>query len=143
MISFEGNVNSKGDLPFVMYFDFETTLPIDNIFDPEQKIMFVVSYVLVVAFHQAPNLNRIIIQRSYSNSLEELTTIKYLNDDQMKFIDLQTLNQLKDIATDVSKRKAKNAVGQMFCVETVFVKKALLQWLIINLTCKILKFLHL
>ena len=49
--------------------------------------MFVVSYVLVVAFHQALNLNRIIIQRSYSNSLEELSTIKYLNDDQMKFID--------------------------------------------------------
>ena len=105
--------------------------------------MFVVFYVLVVAFHQAQNLNRILIQRSYSNSFEELATIKYLNDDQMKFIDLQTLNQLKDIATDVSKRKCKNAVGQMFCVGTVFVKKALLQWLIINLTCKILKFLHL
>ena len=94
-------------------------------------------------FSSGTKLNRIIIQRSYSNSFEELTTIKYLNDDQMKFIDLQNLNQLKDIATDVSKRKCKNAVGQMFCVGTVFVKKALLQWLIINLTCKILKFLHL
>ena len=37
LISFQGNVNSKGDLPSVMYFDFETTLPTDNIFDPEQK----------------------------------------------------------------------------------------------------------
>ena len=52
--------------------------------------MFFVSYVLIVAFHQVLNLNRIIIQRSYSHSLEELTMIKYLNDDQMKFIDSQT-----------------------------------------------------
>ena len=37
LISFQGNVNSKGDLPSVIYFDFETTLPTDNIFDPEQK----------------------------------------------------------------------------------------------------------
>ena len=90
--------------------------------------MFVVSYLLIVAFHQVLNLNRIIIQRSYSHSLEELTTIKYLNNDQMKFIDLQTLNQLKDIAINVSKRKCKNTMGQMFCVETAFVKKTLLEW---------------
>ena len=50
--------------------------------------MFFVSYVLIVAFHPALNLDRIIIQRSYSHSLEKLTTIKYVNDDQMKFIDL-------------------------------------------------------
>ena len=58
------------------------------------------------------------------HSLEELTTIKYLNNDQMKFIDLQTLNQLKDIAIDVSKRKCRNTMGQMFCVE----EKTLLEW---------------
>ena len=85
--------------------------------------MFVVSCVLTVAFYQALNLNRIIIQRSYSHSLEELTTIKYLNDDQMKFIDLQTLNQLKDIAIDISKRKCKNTMGQIFCVETLLRKR--------------------
>ena len=90
--------------------------------------MLIVSYVLIVAFHWALNLNRIIIQRTYLHSLEELTTAKYLNDDQMKFIDLQTLNQLKDIAIDVSKRQCKNTMGQMFCVETAFVKKALLEW---------------
>ena len=90
--------------------------------------MFVVSYVLIVAFHQVLNLNRITIQRSYSQSLEELITIKYLNDDQMKFIDSQTLNQLKDIAINISKRKCKNTIDQMFCVETVCVKKTLLEW---------------
>ena len=90
--------------------------------------MFVVSYVLIVAFHQVLNLNRIIIQRSYSHSLEELTMIKYLNDDQMKFIDSQTWNQLKNIAISVSKRKCKNKMDQMLCEETVFVEKTLLEW---------------
>ena len=111
-----------------MYFDFETTAPTNNIFDPEEKKMFVVSYVLIVAFHPELNLNRIIIQRSYLHSLEELTTTNYLNDDQMKFIDLQILNQLKDVTINVSKRRCKNTMGQMFCIESAFVKKDLLAW---------------
>ena len=37
LISFQDNLNSKGDIPFVMYFDFETAAPTDNIFDPEKK----------------------------------------------------------------------------------------------------------
>ena len=46
----------------------------------------------------------------------------------MKFINLQILNQLKDIAIDVSKRKCKNTMGQMFCIELSFVKETLLGW---------------
>ena len=88
--------------------------------------MFLASYVLIVAFHPALNLDRIIIPRSYLYSLEELTTIKYLNNDQMKFIDLQILDQLKDIAIDLNKRKCKNTMRQMFCVESTFIKKTLL-----------------
>ena len=57
--------------------------------------MFVVFCVLIVTFHSALNLNRIIILRNYSHSLKELTTLNYLTEDQMKFIDLQILNSLK------------------------------------------------
>ena len=122
----------KGDLPFVLYFDFETTAPTDNCFDPEPKKMFVVSYVLIAAFHPALilnlnpfilNLNRIIIQRTYAHSLRQVTTLDYLSEDQMKFIDLQILNQLNDIAIDGSKRKCKNTMGQMFCNENALIKK--------------------
>ena len=115
-------------MPFVLYFDFETTAATDNCFDPEQKKMFVVSYVLIVAFHPALNLNRIIIQRIYGHSLEQLTTLNHLSEDEMKFIDLQILNQLKDIAIDVSKTKCKNTMGQMFCIDCVLVKKKLFAW---------------
>ena len=114
----------KGDLPFVLYFDFETTAPTDNCFDPEQKKMFVVSYALILNLNPfILNLNRIIIQRTYAHSLRQVTTLDYLSEDQMKFIDLQILNQLKDIAIDGSKRKCKNTMAQMFCIENALVKK--------------------
>ena len=71
---------------------------------------------------------KIIIQRSYLHSLEELTTTNCLNDDQMKFIDLQILNQLKYVTINVSKRRCKNTMEQMFCIESAFVKKDLLAW---------------
>ena len=95
------------------------------------------SYVLIISFHFALNLNRIIIQKSYTHSLMELTTLNYLTEDQMKFIDLQILNQLKDIAIDFSKRKCKNTMGQIFCSEASFVKKHYLLGLIKKLNHKI------
>ena len=92
-------------------------------FDPEQKKMFVVSYVLIVTFHPVLNIKRIIIQRSYTHSLEQLTSLNYFSEDQMKFLDFEIIKQLKDIAIGVSKRKCKNAMGQMFCIECDLVKK--------------------
>ena len=70
LISYQDNFRAKGDIPFVIYFDFETTAPTDNYFDPEQKKMFVVSYVMIVAFHPELKVNRIVIQRSYAHSIE-------------------------------------------------------------------------
>ena len=70
LISYQDNFRAKGDIPFVIYFDFETAAPTDNYFDPEQKKMFVVSYVMVVAFHPELKFNCIVIQRSYAHSIE-------------------------------------------------------------------------
>ena len=50
-----------------IHFDYETTAPIDNNFDPEQKKMSAVFYVLIVVSH--PHLNiRKKVQRSYRHS---------------------------------------------------------------------------
>ena len=75
LISYQDNFRAKGDIPFVIYFDFETTAPTDNSFDPEQNKMFVFSYVMVVAFHLGLKLNRIVIQRSYAHSIEHLSSL--------------------------------------------------------------------
>ena len=90
--------------------------------------MFVVSYVMIVAFHPELKLNRIEIQRSYAHSIEELTSLNYFTQKQINFIDHTLLKMLKDMAFDVSKRKCKNSMGQMFCIESALVKKTILKW---------------
>ena len=37
LISYQDNFHNKGDIPFTIYFDFETTAPTDKCLDPEQK----------------------------------------------------------------------------------------------------------
>ena len=46
------------------------------------------SYVLIVAFHPHLKLRKIIVQRSYGHTLQQLTTLDYLTNDQNKFIDV-------------------------------------------------------
>ena len=75
LVTFEDNLGYKGDLPAVAYINFETTAPTDSCFDPEQKRMFVVSYVIILAFHPKLKMDRVIIQCSFGHSLEQLTTI--------------------------------------------------------------------
>ena len=123
LITIEDDFKSKGDIPVAMYFDFETTTPINKCFDPEAKKMFVMFYVLIATFHPHLNLRKIIVQRSYRHSLEQLTTIHYLTNGQMLFIDVTLVKQLNDIAEEVSRRKCKNALGQVFTVETALIKK--------------------
>ena len=90
--------------------------------------MFVVSYVMVVAFHPELKLNRIIIQRSYAHSLEQLTSLNYFTQEQISFIDTTLIKKLKDIAFDVGKRKCKKTIGQIICIKKALVKKTLLKW---------------
>ena len=63
------------------------------------------SYVLIVAFHLHLNLRKIIVQRSYGHSLEELTRIYYLTNDQVSFIDVTLVKKVNDIAQEVIQRK--------------------------------------
>ena len=83
MVTFEENFKSKDDLRFALYFDFKTTAPTDNYFDPEQTKMFVVSHALIVSFHPKLKIPKIVVERSYAHPLKELTSISYLTGDQL------------------------------------------------------------
>ena len=82
----------------------------------------------VVAFHPTLKLDRIIIYRSFAHSIRQLTTLDYFSREQITFIEPHLINMLKDMAFEVSKRKCKNSVGQMFSIESALVKKTLLKW---------------
>ena len=124
LVSYEDNFKAKGDLPFYVYFDFKTTAPTDNCLDPKQKKMFVVSEVMIVAFHPALQLDRVIIYRSFAHTLDQLSNIDYLTREQIDFIDNYLVHMLKDCADEVSKRRCKNSLGQMFLVESALVKNS-------------------
>ena len=124
LICFQDKFYGKGHILFIFQFDFETAASTDHCFDPEQNKIFVVSYVVIVAFHPGLNLNRIIIQRSHVHSLKDLRTFNYLSEAQMKFIDLQILNQLKDVAINITKKVCKNTMDQIFFIETALLKKS-------------------
>ena len=56
IISFQDNFRYQGDLPFTVYFDFETTTRDSVFFDPK---MYVVSYCQIYTFHPGLNLDKI------------------------------------------------------------------------------------
>ena len=68
-------------------------------------------------------MNRLIIQRSFGHSLKQLTTIDYLANDQMSFVGIKLIKQLKGSALEVSQKECKNAIVQMFSIELCLVKK--------------------
>ena len=127
--SFEDNYKLKGDVPFAIYFDFETTAPTDsNFLNPEEQEMFVMSYVMIIAFHPFYNFDKIIIQRSMHYSKNELSEIKYLTREQFDFRPRELEKQLRDQGLSVFKKESKNALAIMFNVELAFAKKTLLAW---------------
>ena len=127
LISYQDNLHAKGDVPFVVYFNFETTDPTHNCLGPEQKKMFVVSYVMIVAFHPELKLDRLMIQRSFAYSIEQLTSLDYFTREQITYIDQSLIKMLKDMAFEVAKRRCKNSIGKMFYFESASVKKTLLR----------------
>ena len=128
LVSFEDNFGYKGDLPIAVHIDFETIGPTGDCFNLELKRMFVVPYVIVFAFHPKLNLDCVILQRSFGHSYKKLTTINYWTNDQMEYMNIKLVKQLKDCTINVSQIKCKNAVAQMFCVELKFAADYLLSW---------------
>ena len=83
---------------------------------------------MIVVFHPELKLNHLIIQRSYAHSIKQLKSLNYFTQEQINFLDNDLIKMLKDMAFDVSKRKCKNTMGKMFCIESALVKKTLLKW---------------
>ena len=119
LITFEDSFKSERHMPMAMYSDFETTAPTSNCFNPEQKKYLLCLMFWLLLFTRTWTLE-ITVSRSYGHSLEQLTTIDYLANDQM-------VQQLNDIAQEVCRRKCKNALDQKFTIETALIKKTLIE----------------
>ena len=101
LITFEDTYKYKDKIPLTAYADFETVAPSDDYQDPENKSMFTVSYAIIFAFHPDLNFERVIIERSFGHSMEELLSLNYLTSEQQQMLDKKTSLQLRDAALDV------------------------------------------
>ena len=59
---------------------------------------------------------------------EKLTTIDYLTEEQMGFVDVIVVKQLEDAAEHASQRKCKKSLAEMFSIELYLIKHTLMSW---------------
>ena len=116
LVTFEGIILYKGDLPLVAYMDFETTAPSDNCFNPEQNKMFLVSYVIAFAFHPKLNLDRVVVQRSFGHSLKKNNNYRLFNQRSDGMYNVKLVSQLKDCAICVSQKSVKMPLLRCFAL---------------------------
>ena len=69
ILDYQDNYKYIGDLPFVVYFDFETTTG-DAVFFYSK--MFFVSNCMIFSFNKAVNFDKTVIFRSFQQSVNEL-----------------------------------------------------------------------
>ena len=116
IIYFQDNFKYLGDVPFTVYFDFETTT-CDIVFsDPK---MFVVSYCQIYSFHLSLTLEKIVIFRSFQQSPEE-TDLNHFKQEHVSFFKRITFCQLKDAATALLAREKSTSLAELFSVELKF-----------------------
>lgn len=131
VINYQDNYKKIGDLPFALYYDFETTTGSVLFFDAK---MYVVSYCIVVAFHPDLELPRLYICRSYDQDHAQLTSLVHFDNVQRNFFsdksnfNPKTLAQLRDAALAVENRKENTALAEMFSIELKFTVDCLKFW---------------
>ena len=98
-------------MPFVAYFDFETTAGCDLFLDKKKDV---ISYCIVFAFDPKVNIDRITVYRSFQQKLEERFDLSHLKKQMIQHIDQVTLNQLKDAGLKVHEKKSSFALSEVF-----------------------------
>ena len=138
IIDYQDHYNNLGDVPFSIYFDFETTTGSVVFFDAK---MYVVSYCMVVALYPELDIPRICIFRSYDQHTDQLTSLSHFEVLQCNLFadkdhyNRMTLKQVEDAAFSVLHREKNTQLAEMFSAELKFTVDCLKFWL--NKSCKI------
>ena len=125
IIAFQDNFRYLDDVPFTVYFDFETNPGNSVFFDPK---MFVVSYCQIYSFHPALDLDKIVIFKSFQQSAEEMYDLNQLKQEHVAFFNKTTFLQLKDGASAVLAREKSTSLAELFLVELKFTIGILNDW---------------
>ena len=118
----------KRDIPLTAYIDFETTATTDDCLDLENKKMIAVSYVIIFAFHPDLHFDRVIIERSFGHSQARLLSLSYLSTEQMRYVNVTQIKQVRDCAFSVAAGRNRLAISKMFSTELKFASECLIKW---------------
>ena len=125
IITFEDNFRYLGDVPFPVYFDFETTNGDSVFFDLK---MFVVSYCQIYSSHLALRLDKIAIFRSFQQSAVEMYDLGYCKQEHIAFFNKTTFFQLKDTASAVLACENSTSIAEFISAELKFIIDTLNDW---------------
>ena len=114
-----------GDLPFTVYFDFETTTS-DNILHNSK--MFVISYCQIYAFYPDFKLDKIVFFRSFQQTAGETYSLDHFSHGHVQYFDSVTFNQLKDAATIVLEKQKSTSLSELFYIKLKFTVDTLVKW---------------
>ena len=124
IIDYQDHYTNLGDVPFCVYYDFETTAGSAVFFDEK---MFVVSCCMVVAFHPKINLPRIVIYRSFDQTENELQSLSHFQILDYDFFNIEKnnfnrilLKQLQDAAYSIFNKEKNTSQAEMFNIELKF-----------------------
>ena len=90
IIDYQYNYKRLGDLPFMIYYDFETTTGSVVFFDAK---MYVLSYCRIVAFHPELKIPRIVIYRSYDQNPDQLKSLMHFQVLEYDFSSTENFNK--------------------------------------------------
>lgn len=119
-----------GDVPFSIYYDFETTTG-SAVY--EDAHMHVVSYSMIVAFHLSFKMPLLVIYRACDQSLQELRSFNYLDQVENGFLtccyhNRKTKQQFDDCAYSAFNKSRHTVFAELFAIELKFVCDALKKW---------------
>ena len=117
IIDYQDNFKYTEDLPFAVYFDFETTTE-DAVFFVSK--MFVISYCMIFSFNEALNFDKIVIFPSFQQSSNELYDISHFKPEHVPVFDQVILRQLKDAASAVAMREKCTSLAEKFSAKLKF-----------------------
>ena len=130
VVNYQDNFNKIGDVPFSIYYDFETTTGSAIYTDAK---MYVVSYCMIVAFHAKLKMPPLVIYRASDQNLTELCYLHYLNQVKRDFLSHQyhnfkTKQQFEDCALATFNKQKNTVLSELFSVELKVVCDALKRW---------------
>ena len=126
ILNYQDNLKYLGDLPFMVYFDFETTTGGSSVFiDPA---MYLVSYCQIYSFHPSLNFDKIVIFRSYHQTAEQIYDLSHFKNEHIAFFNKTTFYQLKDAASAVLAHEKSTSLAELFSVELKFAINTLKYW---------------